>query len=154
MSMIIHESLRLYPPAMTLLRRVEKETRLGRLVLPSGMRVAIPTVAVHHNEELWGEDANIFKPERFSKGIAKATEKNSGGGTYLPFGLGPRSCVGMNFALNEAKIAISMILQRFSFTLSPTYTHSPALFLTVAPQHGLQLLLHPLPKHQQNTIIM
>ncbi|KAE8648771.1 cytochrome P450 CYP749A22 [Cucumis sativus] len=148
MGMIIHESLRLYPPAMTLLRKVEKETRLGRLVLPRGVQVVIPTAAIHHDEELWGRSVDDFKPERFSEGIAKATERNPGGGTYLPFGLGPRSCVGMNFALNEAKIAISMILQRFSFTLSPAYAHSPAMLLTIAPQHGLQLILHPLSTHQ------
>lgn len=133
---------------MTLLRKVEKETRLGRLVLPRGVQVVIPTAAIHHDEELWGRSVDDFKPERFSEGIAKATERNPGGGTYLPFGLGPRSCVGMNFALNEAKIAISMILQRFSFTLSPAYAHSPAMLLTIAPQHGLQLILHPLSTHQ------
>nr|URF53675.1 cytochrome P450 [Trichosanthes cucumerina] len=142
MTMIINECLRLYPPAMTLARQVEKETKLGKLVLPSRVRVAIPTVAIHHDKELWGEDANVFKPERFSEGIAKATETNSG--AYLPFGLGPRSCVGMNFALNEAKIAMSIILQRFSFSLSPAYAHSPVLFLTVSPQHGVQVILHPL----------
>ncbi|XP_023541578.1 cytochrome P450 CYP749A22-like [Cucurbita pepo subsp. pepo] len=140
MSMIINECLRLYPPAMTISRQVQKETRLGSLVLPSRIMVTIPTLAVQHNTELWGEDADVFKPERFAEGVGKATETNSG--AYLPFGLGPRSCVGMNFALNEAKIAMSMILQRFSFTLSPSYAHSPIQFLIINPQHGVQLILH------------
>nr|AEM42984.1 cytochrome P450 [Siraitia grosvenorii] len=146
MTMIINECLRLYPPAMTVSRTVEKEVRLGRLVLPKTITVAVPTIAVHQDTEYWGEDAHVFKPERFSEGIAKVIESNSAG--YLPFGLGPRICVGMNFALNEAKIVISMILRRYSFTLSPAYSHSPIQLVTVCPQHGLQVILHPLSHHK------
>lgn len=58
--------------------------------------------------------------------------------------MGPRICVGLNFAITEAKIALSMILQRHAFTLSPAYTHSPSQFLTVRPQHGVQVMLHSL----------
>ncbi|KAL0538827.1 hypothetical protein IC582_022986 [Cucumis melo] len=140
MAMIINECLRLYPPAMTIARRVEKEVRLGNLVVPTTTLLAIPTVAVHHDTKFWGDDAHEFKPERFSEGIGKATEKNSA--AYLPFGLGPRNCVGMNFATNEAKIAMSMILQRYSFSLSPAYAHMPAQLLTICPQNGVQVILN------------
>ncbi|KAK2983894.1 hypothetical protein RJ640_008053 [Escallonia rubra] len=85
---------------------------------------------------IWGEDAQLFKPERFSEGVAKATNNNPA--VFLPFGLGPRSCVGLNFATNEAKIALTMILQRYAFTLSPAYIHSPIVILTIRPKHGVQ----------------
>jgi PHYB activation tagged suppressor 1 len=141
MNMIINESLRLYPPVVALLRRVKQESRLGKLVVPKNLSFTIPVLALHHDVEIWGKDAQKFNPERFSEGVAKATNNNPG--VFLPFGLGPRSCVGLNFATNEAKIALAMILQRYSFTLSPAYTHSPFQILTIRPQHGVQIILHP-----------
>lgn len=146
MTMIINECLRLYPPAMSVSRRAEKEVRLGSMVVPPTIMLTIPTVAVHHDTTFWGEDAREFKPERFSEGVGKATESNSA--AYIPFGLGPRNCVGMNFAMNEAKIAMSMILQRYSFSLSPAYAHMPVQFLTICPQNGVQVILNSITDHK------
>ncbi|KAK7828636.1 cytochrome p450 cyp72a219 [Quercus suber] len=142
MSMIINESLRLYTPALSILRKVEREARLGKLILPANLLLFIAPLAIHHDPQIWGEDVHLFKPERFSEGVAKAT--NNSIAAFFPFGMGPRICVGMNFATNEAKIALSMILQRFAFTLSPTYVHSPIQNFTLRPQHGIQVLLHSL----------
>ncbi|XP_050374812.1 cytochrome P450 CYP749A22-like [Argentina anserina] len=142
MSMIINESLRLYPPVISLIRRVDKEVKLGNLTVPSNVEILVPNLALHHEPQFWGQDVNVFKPDRFSEGVASATNNNIA--AFLPFGMGPRTCVGLNFATIEAKIALSMILQRYSFTLSPAYVHSPIQFLTVRPQHGLQVILHSL----------
>ncbi|KAA8532859.1 hypothetical protein F0562_033024 [Nyssa sinensis] len=142
MSLIINETLRLYGPAASFGRRVEREVRLGELILPANIEVDIPPLALHYNPELWGKDAHVFKPERFAEGVAKATKNNMM--AFIPFGFGPRTCVGLNFATTEVKIALSMILQRYNFTLSPTYVHSPVQVLTLRPQHGLQVLLHPI----------
>ncbi|ONI06193.1 hypothetical protein PRUPE_5G046700 [Prunus persica] len=143
MSMIMYESLRLYPPVVLVIRRrVEREVKLGRLILPANLELAIPIVAFHYDSELWGQDVQLFKPERFAEGVVKATDENIA--AFLPFGMGPRICVGLNFAITEAKIALSMILQRHAFTLSPAYTHSPSQFLTVRPQHEVQVMLHSL----------
>ena len=142
MSMIINETLRLYTPTLSVLRIVEREARLGKLILPANLSLYIPPLALHHDPQIWGEDVHLFKPERFSEGVAKATNNNIA--AFFPFGMGPRTCVGMNFATNEAKIALSMILQRYSFTISPTYVHSPVQHFTLRPQHGIQVLLHPL----------
>ncbi|XP_065622463.1 cytochrome P450 CYP749A22 [Quercus suber] len=139
-SMIINESLRLYPPAITITRKVEREVRLGKLTLPANLLLYITTLAPHHDPKIWGEDVHLFKPERFSEGIAKATNNNIA--AFFPFGIGPRTCVGLNFATTEAKIALSMILQRYAFTLSPAYVHSPFQLLTIRPQHGVQVMLH------------
>ncbi|XP_065864448.1 cytochrome P450 CYP749A22-like [Euphorbia lathyris] len=143
MNMIINEALRLYPPSVVLPgRNVKREVRLGNLIVPANVKMEIPILAFHHDPKIWGEDVHVFKPERFAEGIAKATNNNVA--AYLPFGLGARSCVGSNFAITETKIVLSMILQRYRFVLSPTYVHSPFHLLTMCPQHGLQILLHPL----------
>ncbi|BBG94354.1 cytochrome P450, family 72, subfamily A, polypeptide 9 [Prunus dulcis] len=142
MSMILNESLRLYPPVVSLVRETDKEVRLGKMVVPANVEVHVPNLSLHHDPTYWGEDVNVFKPERFSEGVAKATNNNIV--AFIPFGLGPRTCVGMNFAIVEAKIALVMILQRYSFTLSPGYVHSPIQFMTVRPQRGVPVILHSL----------
>lgn len=140
--MIINESLRLYSPVFHITREVQKEVKLGKLTIPANMETHIPTLALHTDHQIWGEDALIFKPERFADGVAKAT--NNSISSFVPFGLGARTCVGLNFAITEEKIALSMILQHFRFTLSPTYVHSPVQILTVCPQHGVQIILEAL----------
>ncbi|CAK9142458.1 unnamed protein product [Ilex paraguariensis] len=140
MNMIIEESLRLYPPVPAIKRKVEKKVRLGNLILPPNMQLYISPLALHHDPRIWGEDVHLFKPERFTGGVAKAS--NNTAAAFLPFGFGPRTCVGLNFAVIEAKIVLSMILQRYAFNLSPTYIHSPIQLFMVRPQHGIQVFLH------------
>ncbi|XP_058193595.1 cytochrome P450 CYP749A22-like [Rhododendron vialii] len=142
MSMILNETLRLYAPFTNLMRRVEREVRLGNLIIPANTELNIPLPALHHDPEIWGQDVHLFKPERFAEGVAKATNNNTTG--FIPFGFGPRMCVGLNFAVNEAKIALSMILQRYKFTLSPNYVHDPIQINTVRPQKGVQIVLSKL----------
>ena len=137
--MILNEALRLYPLAAFLLRIIHKETKLGNLIMPDGVEIALPTILVHHDYELWGENANQFNPKRFLEGISKATK---GQVSFFPFGGGPRICVGQNFALIETKMALSLILQNFSFETSSSYAHAPCSIITVQPQFGTHVILH------------
>jgi len=141
-TMILYEVLRLYPPLIAGFRKVyDHDQKLGNLIVPEGAMVSLGLYQVHHDPKLWGEDVNEFKPTRFSEGISKATKGNL---SFFPFSAGPRVCIGQNFSLIEAKIAISMILQRFSFELSPSYTHAPTTLIILQPQFGAHLIVRRL----------
>ncbi|KAI3892865.1 hypothetical protein MKX03_024254 [Papaver bracteatum] len=141
-TMIINESLRLYPPVLGSSRTIDRQVRLGNLVLPRNTNIGFSVIAVHHVPKIWGEDVHKFKPDRFCEGIAKATNNNPM--AFIPFGYGPRTCVGSNFEMTENKISLAMILRSYFFTLSPAYAHSPVDRMAMRPQHGLQIILHKL----------
>lgn len=136
--MILHEALRLYPPATAVLREARKDTMLGNISIPGGVAFFVPILPLHVDPRFWGPDALEFKPQRFVDGVLSACKNPL---AYLPFGNGPRICVGQNFAIMEAKIVLCTILQRFRFCLSPGYTHAPTTVLTLRPEHGMQILL-------------
>jgi cytokinin trans-hydroxylase len=136
--MILNESLRLYTPASLLARQAFKDIKLGELRIPKGLSIWIPTLAIHHDKEIWGEDANEFKPQRFAEGVSKACRHPMG---FLPFSYGPRSCVGQALAMMEAKLVLTLILTRFTLRLSPNYRHAPVFVLTLKPKYGIHLIL-------------
>ncbi|KAG2599299.1 hypothetical protein PVAP13_5KG380184 [Panicum virgatum] len=137
-TMILHEVLRLYPPAIAFSRKTYKEMVIGDATYPAGVILELPVLFIHHDPEIWGSDAHEFRPERFAEGMAMASR---GRLAFFPFGWGPRICIGQNFALLEAKMALSMILQSFEFELAPAYTHAPHTLIMLRPMHGAQIKL-------------
>ncbi|KAI3911473.1 hypothetical protein MKW98_010360 [Papaver atlanticum] len=138
LTMVIQETLRLYPPAMFVSREAFKDVTIGNIRVPKGVGVWLPLATLHRDTKLWGPDAGDFNPDRWSQGTAGACTVPQ---VYMPIGVGPRICLGQNFAMIELKIILSLILSKFSFTLSPRYRHSPACKLTLEPEYGISLIV-------------
>ena len=128
---IIDEALRLYPPAALVSRTAQtRDSLCGREVKP-GDTVMIPIYALHRHEMLW-DDPDAFRPERF-------VENKPDRYAYLPFGDGPRICIGASFALQEAVIILATLLARFKFTAIPGKDPDPVMILTLRPEGGVWL---------------
>uniref|UniRef100_A0A452XBY0 Secologanin synthase n=2 Tax=Aegilops tauschii subsp. strangulata TaxID=200361 RepID=A0A452XBY0_AEGTS len=137
-TMILYEVLRLYPPASAFTRQTYKEIEIGGVTYPPGVIFEMSVLHIHHDKDIWGDDVHQFRPDRFAEGISKASKEP---GAFFPFGWGPRICIGQNFALLEAKMALCMILRRFEFELAPSYTHAPHTVMMLRPMHGAQIKL-------------
>ncbi|KAL0320566.1 UNVERIFIED_CONTAM: cytochrome [Sesamum radiatum] len=140
-TMIFQEVMRLYPPAPLIIRAPTKTVKLGNTIIPVGVQLMLLIGLLHHDPKIWGDDAKEFKPERFSEGISSATKTQY---SFIPFSAGPRVCIGQNFAMIEAKMAVAMILQHFSFELSSSYLHAPFPITTLQPQYGTPLIVRKL----------
>ncbi|XP_022847102.1 cytochrome P450 714C2-like [Olea europaea var. sylvestris] len=141
LTMAINESLRLYPPVAVVSREALTNMKFGDLKVPKGVNLWTLVTTLHTDPDNWGPDSYQFNPGRFANGITGACKFPH---LYMPFGVGPRVCLGQNLALVELKILVSLILSKFSFTLSSKYIHSPALNLVIEPGHGVNLLVQKL----------
>ncbi|KAK1312470.1 hypothetical protein QJS10_CPA07g01368 [Acorus calamus] len=138
LTMIIQETLRLYPPGVSVAREALQDTKLGDIYLPKGANLFIPISTLHHDILIWGTDADSFNPLRFARGVSGACDVPH---AYVPFGVGARSCLGQYFAMTEMKVVLSLLLAAFEFELSPSYRHSPVLRMIVQPEFGVSLLV-------------
>ncbi|KAK7317048.1 hypothetical protein RJT34_00957 [Clitoria ternatea] len=138
LTMVIQEVLRLYPPAAFVSREAYEDIQIGNLNVPKGVCLWTLIPTLHRDPEIWGPESNEFKPERFSEGVSKACKFPH---AYVPFGLGTRLCLGKNFAMVQLKVVLALIISKFSFSLSPSYKHSPAYRMIVEPGHGVYILI-------------
>lgn len=135
--MVTQETLRLYSPSTVVAREALEDIELKGILIPKGTNIQIPIPIVHRLPDIWGPDAHEFNPKRFEHGIAGACKFPQ---AYMPFGVGARICTGQHLAMTELKVILSLILSKFSFSLSPEYQHSPAYTLVIMePEHGVSL---------------
>ncbi|KAF8022842.1 hypothetical protein BT93_F0379 [Corymbia citriodora subsp. variegata] len=132
-TMVLDETLRLYPPVATVMRQIREDVQLGDLQIPAETQLYLDFTTVHRNPELWGEDADEFNPTRFTKPRKHLA-------AFLGFGLGPKTCVGQNLAMVEAKVVLAMLVRRFAFEVSPSYVHAPMPSVTLGPQYGAPII--------------
>ena len=138
LGLVAKEVLRLYAPSPGLLaRRALEDVQIGEWLLPKGSVVSIMTVIPHHDPRWFPEPAR-FDPLRFDGEAGKAIPR----GAYLPFGAGPRVCIGNSFAMMEITLALAMLLQRFSLRPAPGQGEPVArMGVTQRPAGGLRLVL-------------
>ncbi|NXK13256.1 CP3A9 protein, partial [Herpetotheres cachinnans] len=110
LDMTVSETLRLFPLGGRLERVCKRDTEINGVMIPKGAVVVIPPYTLHHNPDYW-PNPEEFRPERFSKENKETIDPY----TYLPFGAGPRNCIGMRFGLLTLKVAITIALQHFTF---------------------------------------
>ena len=131
---IVDEALRLYPPAAFLSRTAMADDRLCGREVRRGDTVILPIYALHRHRLLWS-DPDAFIPARF------ADPKSVDRFAFLPFGDGPRICIGANFAIQEAVIILSTLLARFRFAPIPGRDPKPVMILTLRPEGGVWLMI-------------
>jgi cytochrome P450 len=131
---VLKESMRLYPPVPMLSRQCVEQARLGEVDVMPGSTVAMPIYAMHRHAGRW-EDPDAFNPERF----APEREAQIPRYQYLPFGAGPRICIGMAFAMLEATVMLATMLQKARFAPVPGRVPRPIARVTLLPGGGLPL---------------
>ena len=133
---VIEEALRLYPPAGMLSRTARGEDEIcGRRIL-KGDTVILPIYALHRHA-MWWDAPDAFDPENFAPDRVAARDRF----LYLPFGAGPRICIGMGFALIEAQIILASLMARFRFSPAAGQEPKPVMVMTLRPKGGIMLAI-------------
>ncbi len=128
---VIEESLRLYPPAHSMTRVALGPDRLNDVAVPAGAVIVISPWLLHRNPTLWPD------PERFDPDRAPAERF-----AFIPFGAGPRICIGAGFAMAEIMVVLAMLLQRWRLLLTNAETVEPLALITMRPSHNLRARIH------------
>ena len=134
--MVIDEAMRLYPPAWGFSRQALGDDELGGYHLPRGWLAFVIPFVLHRLPAFW-EDPDRFDPERFSPERSGARPKF----VYIPFGAGPRQCIGNHFALLEAQLVIATLAQRFRLRLVPGHRVEPWPLITLRPRYGMPMFI-------------
>eukprot|EP00479_Gromia_sphaerica_P009006 TRINITY_DN365_c0_g1_i1.p1 TRINITY_DN365_c0_g1~~TRINITY_DN365_c0_g1_i1.p1 ORF type:complete len:250 (-),score=63.06 TRINITY_DN365_c0_g1_i1:326-1075(-) len=134
-TMVVHEALRLYPPAVVSRRLTTQELDFDGIHIPKGTQIFMPVPAIHRCAHNW-EDPEEFRPERFRKG------KRYPFYAWIPFAGGPRNCVGQRFALVETVLVLAMLVRHFDFKLRDGFELEFQLMgLVRGPKHGVPMYL-------------
>jgi cytochrome P450 len=131
---VVKEAMRLYPPAWSVGRVAIEDVQIGEYFLPKGTRAALHIYHVHHSPALW-DNPEAFDPDRFSPEREASVPRYA----YIPFGGGPRVCIGNHFAMMEAKLILATVASRFILRLNPGQTVEMDAGITLNPKGGLPM---------------
>jgi cytochrome P450 len=131
---VIQEALRLYPPFWMVDRMALADDRAGDLDIPRGSTVIVFIYGAHHSPRYW-KNPESFEPERFNKENAKLHKPF----TYLPFGAGPRGCIGGNYAMLQILMILSVLLRKYDLQLAPGQTIEARPMVILRPKHGIRM---------------
>jgi cytochrome P450 len=131
---VIQEALRLYPPFWMIDRMAVADDRVGEVEIPRGSMVIVYVYGAHHARRYWQNPEN-FDTDRFTK----ENEKVRAPFTYLPFGGGPRGCIGGNYAMLQILMILSDLLRKYDFQLSPGQIVEPRPMVILRPKYGIRM---------------
>ncbi len=131
---VVSESLRLYPPADVLGRQAIADCMVDRLFIRKGTNVFASTWVLHRDARYFA-DPETFEPDRWTDELEKSLPRFA----YFPFGGGPRFCIGQSFAITEAVLALTALVQQFSFKPSPGFRLELWPAITLRPRNGVRL---------------
>jgi cytochrome P450 len=134
--MVFSESLRLYPPAWTVVRRAIEDYQVDGYVVPSGADIYMSEYVVHHDPRFF-PDPFKFDPERWTQDQGSSLPQFA----YFPFGGGPRRCVGESFAWMEGMMVIATIASKWKMHLVPGQTIVPKALITIRPKRGMKMIM-------------
>ncbi len=134
---VIKETMRLYPPAWITTREAAKDIDLGGYLVRKGEVVVLPFYALYRDPRYFADPLR-FDPDRFSPEREKDIPKYA----YLPFGGGPRVCIGSAFAMMEARLILATMAQRFTLTIAPGQVVEPQRMFTLRFKYGLKMVAH------------
>ena len=134
---VFRETLRLFPPVGFMARQAASDCTLRKKPVPQGATVVVAPWLIQRHRDLWNEP-DAFDPDRYSEGAARESLRQA----YLPFGMGPRVCLGAAFALQEATLILASLLRRYQLTTVQGHVPQPVGRLTIRSANGVRLRLH------------
>jgi cytochrome P450 len=135
--MVFEEGMRLYPPAWILGRKALVDDELGSYWIPANSVIAISPYVMHRHPNYW-ENPEAFDPERFRPERSAQRHRFA----YIPFGAGPRQCIGNNFAMLEAQLILAMVARRYTLKLVENQVIKPEAIFILRPNQEILMNLH------------
>ncbi|XP_052074163.1 ultra-long-chain fatty acid omega-hydroxylase-like [Mytilus californianus] len=132
----VKESMRMFAPVPGTARLLTSPMQFGDIIVPAGVHIDISIHSIHHHPDVWPEH-EVFKPERFLK--EDITDRHPY--SYIPFAAGSRNCIGQNFAMNEIKVIISRLVQRYKVSLVDGHNYEINPELIMRATHGIKVIL-------------
>ncbi|CAG4999191.1 Epi-isozizaene 5-monooxygenase/(E)-beta-farnesene synthase [Dyadobacter sp. CECT 9275] len=133
---VVEEGLRLFPPAWTMTREAIGDDEIAGHIIPKGTSIFMSVFELHRNPHLW-KNPEDFNPDRFSPDSVRNRPKFN----YLPFGAGPRLCIGQQFALMEMQLILAALVKRFDFEADPSHVAGMHPLIVLKSANGIKLFV-------------